>query len=72
MGCLQETLRYHPIALGLPRIALKDDVIPLAYPIVSTTGETIREIPIKAGQVFSASFIGYQRYGLLFNAMAQT
>ena len=54
MGCLQETLRYHPIALGLPRIALKDDVIPLAYPISSTTGETIREIPIKAGQVFSA------------------
>ncbi|TBU30193.1 cytochrome P450 [Dichomitus squalens] len=61
MICLQETLRFHPIALGLARVALKDDVIPLAYPIVSTTGETIREIPVKAGQVFSASFIGYQR-----------
>ena len=36
-------------------------MIPLAYPIVSTTGETISEIPIKAGQVFYASFAGYQR-----------
>ena len=36
-------------------------MIPLAYPIVSTTGEMISEIPIKAGQVFYASFAGYQR-----------
>ena len=58
----QETLRLHPIATGLPRVAVKDDVIPLAHPIVSTTGETISEIPVKAGQVFYASFAGYQRY----------
>ena len=54
-------MRLHPIVTGLPRIALKDDVIPLASPIVSTTGETISEIPITAGQVFYASFAGYQR-----------
>ena len=65
MYCMQETLRFHPIALGLPRIALKDDVIPLTYPIISTTGEVIREIPVKAGQVFHASFAGYQRYNFL-------
>ena len=58
----QETLRLHPIATGLPRVAVKDDVIPLAHPIISTTGETISEIPVKAGQVFYASFAGYQRY----------
>ncbi len=58
----QETLRIHPIATGLPRVALKDDVIPLAHPIVSSTGETVSEIPIKAGQVLYASFAGYQRY----------
>ena len=48
--------------MGLPRVAVKDDVIPLAHPIVSTTGESILEIPIKAGQVLWASFAGYQRY----------
>ncbi|KAM5543943.1 hypothetical protein V8D89_002560 [Ganoderma adspersum] len=56
-----ETLRLHPIATGLPRVAVKDDVIPLAHTIVSTTGATISEIPIKAGQVLYASFAGYQR-----------
>ncbi|TBU30198.1 cytochrome P450 [Dichomitus squalens] len=60
-NAIKETLRFHPIALGLARVALKDDVIPLTYPIVSTTGETIREIPVKAGQAFSASFVAYQR-----------
>ncbi|PIL27013.1 cytochrome P450 [Ganoderma sinense ZZ0214-1] len=56
-----KTLRLHPIAYGLPRVAVKDDVIPLAYPIVSATGETVSEIPIKAGQVVYSSFAGYQR-----------
>ena len=58
----QETLRLHPIATGLPRVAVKDDVIPLAHPIISTTGDPISEIQVKAGQVFYASFAGYQRY----------
>ncbi|KAI1785387.1 cytochrome P450 [Ganoderma leucocontextum] len=61
VNAIKETLRFHPIVLGLPRVAVKDDVIPLARPIVSTTGETISEVPIKAGQVFYASFAGYQR-----------
>ncbi len=59
---LQETLRFHPIVSYLPRVATKDDVIPLAYPIVSTTGETISEIPVHAGQVIFPSFMAYQRY----------
>ena len=58
----QETLRVHPIATGLPRVAVKDDVIPLAHPVVSVAGELISEIPIKAGQVLWTSFAGYQRY----------
>ncbi|KAI1792304.1 cytochrome P450 [Ganoderma leucocontextum] len=61
VNAIKETLRFHPIALGLPRVAVKDDVIPLARPVVSTTGETISEIPVKAGQLFYASFAGYQR-----------
>nr|VWO99059.1 Cytochrome P450 monooxygenase AKT7 (EC (AK-toxin biosynthesis protein 7) [Ganoderma boninense] len=56
-----ETLRLHPIAIGIPRVAVKDDVIPLSRLIVSTTGEAVSEIPVKAGQVFYASFSAYQR-----------
>ena len=61
LPALQETLRYHNIASYLPRIAVKDDVIPLAYPITSTTGETITEIPVRAGQVVFTSFATYHR-----------
>ena len=64
----QETLRFHSIAIGLPRVAVKDDVIPLTCPILLSTGETISEIPVKAGQVVYASFVGYQQY-LLMPAM---
>ncbi|KAM5543132.1 hypothetical protein V8D89_003006 [Ganoderma adspersum] len=60
-NAIKETLRLHPIVHGLPRVALKDDVIPLASPIVLTTGERITEVPVKAGQAFHASFAGYQR-----------
>ncbi|KAM5542822.1 hypothetical protein V8D89_003486 [Ganoderma adspersum] len=56
VNAIKETLRLHPIVTGLSRIALKHDVIPLASPIISSAGETISEVPIKAGQVFYASF----------------
>ena len=52
----------HSIASYLPRVASKDDVIPLAYSIISTTGETIKEIPIRAGQVIYTTFAAYHRY----------
>ncbi len=52
----------HNIVPGLPRVASKDDVLPLMYPIVSTTGESISEIPIRAGQVIHTSYAAYHRY----------
>ncbi|KAI1791252.1 cytochrome P450 [Ganoderma leucocontextum] len=61
MNAIKETLRMHPILVGLPRVAEKDDVIPLSCPITSTSGEVITEIPIRAGQVIHLSFAGYQR-----------
>ncbi|OCH87516.1 cytochrome P450 [Obba rivulosa] len=61
MAALKETLRYHAIVLGLPRVAEKDDVIPLQYPVVSKSGELIREIPIRAGQQILTSFCAYNR-----------
>ncbi|KAI0644565.1 PAH-inducible cytochrome P450 monooxygenase PC-PAH 4 [Trametes meyenii] len=57
----QESLRVHPTAVLLPRVATKDDVIPLAYPITSTTGEVITEVPVSKGHVIVASFASYQR-----------
>ncbi|KAI0633710.1 PAH-inducible cytochrome P450 monooxygenase PC-PAH 4 [Trametes polyzona] len=56
-----ETLRFHPIVTTIPRVATKDDVIPLAYPIVSVTGETITEIPVSKGQNVVCSFVTYNR-----------
>ncbi|KAI0712968.1 cytochrome P450 [Cerioporus squamosus] len=61
VNAIKETLRFHSIAAYLPRVAVKDDVIPLAYPIVSTSGETMTEIPVHAGQVIFTSFATYHR-----------
>ncbi|KAI0633713.1 PAH-inducible cytochrome P450 monooxygenase PC-PAH 4 [Trametes polyzona] len=56
MNAIKETLRHHPILTYLPRLAAKDDIIPLAHPIVTTTGETITEIPISKGQAIITDF----------------
>ncbi|RDX48041.1 cytochrome P450 [Lentinus brumalis] len=61
INAIKETLRVHPIVPQLLRVAVKDDVIPLSYPIVSTTGETITEVPVQAGQVIMTSFASYHR-----------
>ena len=52
----------HPIAFMLPRMAREDDVIPLATPITTTTGELINEIPIKKGQHLYLAIYTYNRY----------
>ena len=57
----QETLRFHSIVVALQRVAEKDDVLPLLYPITSTSGEVITEVPIRAGQLVHMSFAGYHR-----------
>lgn len=46
----------------LPRVAAEDDVIPLANPITSTTGQIITEIPIKKGQNIYMAIYTYNRY----------
>ncbi|KAI0745029.1 cytochrome P450 [Earliella scabrosa] len=65
VNAIKETLRMHSIVSYLPRLASKDDVIPLSHPIVSTKGETITEIPVRAGQVIYTSFAVYHRHVLL-------
>ncbi|KAI0745041.1 cytochrome P450 [Earliella scabrosa] len=61
MNAIKETLRMHPIVSHLPRVATKDDVIPLEYPVTSTAGETVKEIPVRAGQVIFTDFAAYHR-----------
>ncbi|RPD78489.1 cytochrome P450 [Lentinus tigrinus ALCF2SS1-7] len=61
VNAIKETLRFHPIVPQLFRVAVKDDVIPLSHPVVSTTGETITEVPVQAGQVIVTSFAAYHR-----------
>ncbi|KIJ47476.1 hypothetical protein M422DRAFT_248894 [Sphaerobolus stellatus SS14] len=61
LATMKETLRYNPIVPSLVRKAGRDDVIPLALPVKSKTGETITSVPVSKGQTVHMSFIGYNR-----------
>ncbi|KAI0644554.1 PAH-inducible cytochrome P450 monooxygenase PC-PAH 4 [Trametes meyenii] len=61
VNAIKEGLRLHPGGAMVPRVATKDDVLPLAFPVVSTTGALITEILVKKGQTIIASFAAYQR-----------
>ena len=45
----------------LRRVAGKDDVLPLAEPIRTKTGEMLSQIPIAAGQAIQVSVAAYNR-----------
>ena len=44
-------LRVHPPGAYMDRVALKDDVVPLAHPITTPSGQILTSLKIKAGQV---------------------
>ena len=44
-------------------MAGQDDVLPLAFPITTVTGEQISSVPIKKGQTIDISICGYNRFG---------
>ncbi|KAK7031141.1 hypothetical protein VNI00_013749 [Paramarasmius palmivorus] len=56
---IKETLRLDTIVLRLVREAGEDDVIPLAYPIRSSSGEMLSQIPVTKGQRIITSVAGY-------------
>ncbi|KIJ31170.1 hypothetical protein M422DRAFT_267252 [Sphaerobolus stellatus SS14] len=61
LAAMKETLRYHPIAVGLFREAARDDVIPLSTPQKTKTGEMVTSVPISKGQQVTISFLAYNR-----------
>ncbi|KAI0308933.1 cytochrome P450, partial [Amylostereum chailletii] len=58
---LKEGMRLHPIVWQLGRVAAQDDVIPLAFPVTTKSGEEISSIPVKKGQQIDISICGYNR-----------
>ncbi len=58
---LQEVLRLHPISPTLFRTADRDDILPLALPVVTEDGQTLTELHIRKGQDFLLSICAYNR-----------
>ncbi|KAF4568504.1 hypothetical protein EYR36_010516 [Pleurotus pulmonarius] len=58
---IKEALRLHPILPTISRTAEEDDIVPLVVPIVTSDGQTIKELSVKKGQDFSISISGYSR-----------
>ena len=55
-------MRIHTIAWEMHRTAGKDDIIPLAFPIITKSGKTLSGIPVSKGQNIAISMCGYNRY----------
>ncbi|TFY76007.1 hypothetical protein EWM64_g8005 [Hericium alpestre] len=67
-ACLKESMRLHPIVFRLLREAAQDDVLPLAFPITTKTGEQISQIPVQKGQPVTISIAGYNRLEAVWGA----
>jgi len=52
-------LRVQPVTVEIPRVATKDDVLPLSKPIVGVSGKVYTELPVPAGTLLSVSTVGY-------------
>jgi len=61
LATLKESMRLDPISWMTTRIANRDDILPLAFPITTKSGEQITSIPIKKGTPIDISPAGYNR-----------
>ncbi|KAI0293606.1 cytochrome P450 [Russula brevipes] len=61
LAALKESMRLHPIVWQLSRVAARDDVIPLAFPITTKSGERISAVPVRKGTHVDMSFCSYGR-----------
>ncbi|KAJ3900674.1 cytochrome P450 [Lentinula edodes] len=58
---VKETLRFHPVAMHLFRVAVEDDILPLSKPIITTTGEILHELVVPKGTRIVGSVPAYNR-----------
>ncbi|KAL0579177.1 hypothetical protein V5O48_002799 [Marasmius crinis-equi] len=63
---LKESLRYHPAAIRISKVATVDDCIPLSEPIRTAGGKEINEIPVRKGQKVMLSIGDYNRNEAIF------
>ena len=54
-------MRLDPVNWIVARIATRDDILPLAFPITTKSGEQITSIPIKKGTPIDISQAAYNR-----------
>ncbi|KAH9012298.1 cytochrome P450 [Lactarius pseudohatsudake] len=61
LATLKESMRLDPIIWNTARIANRDDILPLAFPITTKSGQQITSIPIKKGTPIDISPAVYNR-----------
>jgi len=61
LATLKESMRLDPVVWMTSRIASRDDVLPLAFPITTKSGEKITSIPITKGAQIDISAAAYNR-----------
>lgn len=54
-------MRLHPVTWQLTRLAGMDDVIPLANPITTKSGEQLSSIAVRKGTRVKISICAYHR-----------
>lgn len=65
-------MRLHPSLPDVRREALKDDVLPLAQPVHSSTGRVITAVSVTKGTVLDIDIASYNRSKALFGEDADT
>jgi len=61
LATLKESLRFHPVVHMIAREATRDDVIPLASPIVTKCGEQVSSIQVRKGTPVDVAVSVYNR-----------
>ncbi|KAH9173542.1 cytochrome P450 [Lactarius sanguifluus] len=61
LATLKESMRLDPILWYAARIASRDDILPLAFPITTKSGKQITSIPIQKGTPIDISPAVYNR-----------
>ncbi|KAH9066220.1 cytochrome P450 [Lactarius vividus] len=70
LATLKEAMRLHPIAYIMYREASQDDVIPLASPIVTKSGEQVSSIHVRKGTPIDLNISVYNRLPEIWGADA--